>query len=199
MLISAVQQSDSVNPSIHPYIFDILFRYGLSQDVEYSSMFFTVGHCLIHFAYSLRLLIPSSQSFPLPSPSRLAIPSLFCVSLFLFPRWVHLCRIFYRVVLLIWLPQVLAVACKLFGCSMWDLVPWPGIEPRPLHWENGVLATGSPGKSLCHILDSICKWYPMICAFPNPDPGPGDVDMLLDSAAWTMTWGQMLFLFPSLL
>ena len=23
---------------------------------------------------------------------------------------------------------------KLFSCSIWDLVPWPGIEPRPLHF-----------------------------------------------------------------
>ena len=30
---------------------------------------------------------------------------------------------------------------------MWDLVPWRGIEPRPLHWECRVLATGPPGKS----------------------------------------------------
>ena len=35
----------------------------------------------------------------------------------------------------------------LFNCSMWDLVPWPGINPGPLHWEHVVLATGPPGKS----------------------------------------------------
>ena len=33
------------------------------------------------------------------------------------------------------------------SCSMWDLVPWSGIECRPLHWERGVLATGPPEKS----------------------------------------------------
>ena len=31
--------------------------------------------------------------------------------------------------------------------SMWDLVPQPGIEPDPLHWELEVLATGPPGTS----------------------------------------------------
>ena len=36
----------------------------------------------------------------------------------------------------------------LFRLGMWDLVPWPGTEPRPLHWEQGVLATGPPGKCL---------------------------------------------------
>ena len=32
--------------------------------------------------------------------------------------------------------------------SMWDLVPPPGIKPRPLHWVQGDVATGPPGKSL---------------------------------------------------
>ena len=32
-------------------------------------------------------------------------------------------------------------------CSMWDLVPHPGIESRTAALECGVLATGSPGKS----------------------------------------------------
>ena len=37
-------------------------------------------------------------------------------------------------------------------CGMWDIVPWPGIEPPGhLHWECGVLATGLPGKSLTKI------------------------------------------------
>ena len=34
------------------------------------------------------------------------------------------------------------------SCSMWDLVPWLGIEPDSLHWEIRILATGPPGKSL---------------------------------------------------
>ena len=32
-------------------------------------------------------------------------------------------------------------------CGMWDLVPWPGIKPGPLHWELRVLVIGPPGKS----------------------------------------------------
>ena len=35
--------------------------------------------------------------------------------------------------------------------STWDLVHWPGMEPRPLLWEHGVLATGPPGKSLHYL------------------------------------------------
>ena len=38
----------------------------------------------------------------------------------------------------------------LFSCSMWDLVPWPGVEPRHPKLAGRVLATGPPGKSLPH-------------------------------------------------
>ena len=34
------------------------------------------------------------------------------------------------------------------SCSMWDLVSRQGMNPGPLHWEGGVLATGPPEKSL---------------------------------------------------
>ena len=35
---------------------------------------------------------------------------------------------------------------------MWDLVPWPRIEPSSLHWESGVLPTGPPWKNKMWIL-----------------------------------------------
>ena len=45
-------------------------------------------------------------------------------------------------------------AYGIFSCNMqslsclpWDLVPWPGIKPRPPPLEWRVLATGPPGKS----------------------------------------------------
>ena len=34
-----------------------------------------------------------------------------------------------------------------FCFGRWDLVPWPGIKPGPLHWEHRVLATKPPRKS----------------------------------------------------
>ena len=40
---------------------------------------------------------------------------------------------------------------------MWDLVSWPGIKPRPLHWERGVLSTAPLGKSLQLFFDSKCS------------------------------------------
>ena len=33
------------------------------------------------------------------------------------------------------------------SCGLWDLVPWPRIEPGPLHWERWILDSGPPGKS----------------------------------------------------
>ena len=49
MLISAIQQSDSV---IHIYIlFHIIFHYGLSQDIEYSFLCYTVGPCCLSILY----------------------------------------------------------------------------------------------------------------------------------------------------
>ena len=49
MLVSSVYQSDSV---IHLYIlFQILFHYRLLQDIEYSSLCYTVGPCCLPILY----------------------------------------------------------------------------------------------------------------------------------------------------
>ena len=49
---------------------------------------------------------------------------------------------------------VLGLSCSMWtpSCGMWDLVPWPVIEPDCLFWEHGVLATGWPGKSPAYII-----------------------------------------------
>ena len=66
--------------------FHILFHYDLSQDIEYSSLCYTVRALLfIPPKYnSLHLLIPNSQSFPLPPHSPLATTSLITMSASLF-------------------------------------------------------------------------------------------------------------------
>ena len=44
--------------------------------------------------------------------------------------------------------KLLVAVCKLLVVAcMQDLVPRPGIGPRPLHWECGVSPAGPPGKS----------------------------------------------------
>ena len=48
---------------------------------------------------------------------------------------------------LIWLCQASVVACRVFSCNMWDLVPLPEVEPKPHILECGVLATRPAGKS----------------------------------------------------
>ena len=57
----------------------------------------------------------------------------------------------------IWLYQVLLVA---YGI----LVPWPGLNPGTLHWEHGVLATGSPGKSKSNDFQ-VDLYEHLICVF----------------------------------
>ena len=53
---------------------------------------------------------------------------------------------------------ILVAASRIFSCSLWDLVPWPGIKWGPLHWENRVLATGPTGKSHSQIVLMKKKW-----------------------------------------
>ena len=62
------------------------------------------------------------------------------------------------VYLFLWLCCVLVAACVIFlSCdtwnhshSMWDLVRWPGIKPRPPHWKCRVSPPEPPGKSLSY-------------------------------------------------
>ena len=49
--------------------------------------------------------------------------------------------------------QVLVVACRLFSCGMWDLVPQPRIEPRP---------TALGAQSLSHWTT---RKVPLYCTF----------------------------------
>ena len=40
------------------------------------------------------------------------------------------------------------------SCGMWDLAPWPGIEPGPqVRWEHRVLTIGPPRRSAPHWFD----------------------------------------------
>ena len=50
LLISAKQQNDAV---IHICSFNILFHYGLLQDIEYSSLGYTVGACSLSILHIL--------------------------------------------------------------------------------------------------------------------------------------------------
>ena len=69
------------------YIFHILFHYGLSQDIEYSSLCYRVGPCcwsILYILVSWQLLIPNSHSFPPSPPSHSVTTSLFSMAVSLF-------------------------------------------------------------------------------------------------------------------
>ena len=80
MSVSAQQQSDSVTH----ILFHILSHYGLLQDIEYNSLFYTGGHCLSTLSISLPLLTPKlinllpSSTYPPPWQPQV----LFCESIF---------------------------------------------------------------------------------------------------------------------
>ena len=69
---------------------------------------------------------PSVWKLPLLRlPSRVGSPSLTLLSLSLSFFF------FLNIYLFIWLCQVLGEACRIFSYGIWDLVPRPGVEPRP--------------------------------------------------------------------
>jgi len=43
--------------------------------------------------------------------------------------------------------QIFISACGMFSCGVWDLVPWPEMQPGPPALGVWSLATGPPGKS----------------------------------------------------
>ena len=60
---------------------------------------------------------------------------------------IHVSMLFFFLInKFIWLCQALVVVCKIFSCTMWDLVAWPGMDQGSLHWECGVLVTGTQGS-----------------------------------------------------
>ena len=64
--------------------------------------------------------------------------------------------VFFKKKLLFIYLAVPGLSCSIWTLSfgMWDPIPWPGIEPRPLHWEHRVLATGPQGKPLSFLFNS---------------------------------------------
>ena len=66
---------------IYTHFFHILVHYGLSQDIEYSSLCYTVRLCCLFILYITVCIC--NPSVPLhPSPFSLATTSLFSISLF---------------------------------------------------------------------------------------------------------------------
>ena len=104
---------------------------------------------------------PLHMQFPQPgvSPSKDVLSShLLCLAvakeaLFLMPS-----RFFkIYIYLFIWLLWILVVACGLFSCGVWDLVPCLGIKPEPL-------ALGA--RSLSHWTTRQVPVHPILTSMP---------------------------------
>ena len=76
-------------------LFYILYHYSLSQDIEYSSQFYTVGPCCLSILNVIVCIYqPQTVSPSLPFlPAPLATTSLISMSVSAFCRQVHLCHI----------------------------------------------------------------------------------------------------------
>ena len=131
----------------------------------------------IHSLYvSLHLLIPTLSPQPLSHPSPLASTNLLSVSMILF----HVCACMLNHVWLFVIPWSVAHQAPLsmgfLRQEYWSGLPFPspggfpdpGIEPASLASPAvaGVFFTTVPPQvHLCHILDSLYKWYHMIFVF----------------------------------
>ena len=78
------------------------------------------------------------QEIVLSGKSHIMYNSMYVISFFLF----------------FFLYLIIYLAAPDLSCSMWDLVPWPGIEPGAPYFGSRVLATGPPGKSLWYLLNN---------------------------------------------
>ena len=102
--------------------------------------------CLSSFDVFLRPGVIGFRVGPNPQWLNFDIFTLIVATKTLIPNKVilkYLCMYLYTCTF-IWLCQVLAVACRV-------LFPNQGWNTGPLHWERGVLATGSPAKFQRHI------------------------------------------------
>ena len=64
------------------------------------------------------------------------------------PLYIYTLKFFFyfKRIYLFWLCWVLVTACRIFSCSMQNLVPWVGIEPRPPALGMQSLGTEPLGK-----------------------------------------------------
>ena len=109
--------------------------------------------CLIDISNLTKLLICAARNWLL---SQSTLSQLFMSLLFYLVRPITLGLFFF----FFWtvpglscgMWDLLLVACRMFGCSIWNLVPWRGIEPELPALGSRVLTTESPGKSLGRFL-----------------------------------------------
>ena len=95
MLVSGIQQSDSVIHIHVSILFQILFPFRLLQSIEQSLVLYSRSLLVICFIYgSGYLWIPNSQFIPHPLLSPLVTVSFFSMSMSLFLFYKFICIIF---------------------------------------------------------------------------------------------------------
>ena len=96
VLISGVQQSESVIHTHIFFLFQILFPYRLLQNIEFPVLY-SRSLLVIYFIYSsVCMLIPSSRFIPSHDVSPLVTISLFSISVRLCFAFKFICIIFFR-------------------------------------------------------------------------------------------------------
>ena len=136
--------------------------------LTFSCWWITLSLCLFpgHTATAIRPFSSTSQIHRLPSsldscfhrstqPVTWGKASLHCCHPYLTYSLFCVCVCVYHLFRCVgpWLQHseslIFTAACRIFscgkwtlGCGMWDAVLWPGLEPRPLHWEFRVIETG---------------------------------------------------------
>lgn len=104
--------------------------------------------------------------------------SLLIFSIYL-PLFVHLFYILsLKIYLFTWLHRVLVTAFEVcswstwtLSCRMWDVVPWPGIEPRPPALGLQSLSHWTTRKILYFLFQCPClltSVFDHLCAVPAP-------------------------------
>ena len=91
--------------------------------------------------------------------------------LVIFKSWTFRYGFEYFLKIFVWLHWVLVAEYKLFTCSMWDLVPWPVMEPWPPElgtWSLSCWSTREvPGFE--YFLNFGChwEWFFLFSLFPS--------------------------------
>ena len=94
-------------------------------------------------------MYPFSPKFSSHPGCHVTLSRVPCASIALFKNFFLSSSLFFKKYYwFVWLFLVLFAVCRIFSCSIWDLISWPEIEPETLHLELGASATGPPRKSL---------------------------------------------------
>ena len=95
----------------------------------------------------------------------------------------------------------LLAACRIFSCSVWDLVPDQGWNLDPLHWHCGVLAIGPPEKPpFFLIIVGGSRVHSTIFFLMSIGPKCTSLPvsiMYLFHTQFTHIWNFIMFFFPS--